>query len=53
LHKTVSNSSLQAINDMAATNGIHLRRTLYLTILSAAGYEEAGHNGSSSSTRVF
>ena len=28
---------------MTATNDVALRRTLYLTIMSAASYEEAGH----------
>ena len=34
---------MQVIHDRTATNDVHLRRTLYLTIMSSAGYEEAGH----------
>jgi MA3 domain len=34
---------LQDIHDRTATNDVALRRTLYLTIMSSAGYEEAGH----------
>lgn len=31
------------IEDATQTNLINLRRTIYLTIMSAAGFEEAGH----------
>ncbi len=31
------------IQDVTETNLINLRRTIYLTIMSAAGFEEAGH----------
>lgn len=34
---------MQDINDMTATDLVNLRRTLYLTLMSAATYEEAGH----------
>ena len=34
---------MQDIHDKTSTNDVHLRRTLYLTIMSSAGYEEAGH----------
>jgi pre-mRNA-splicing factor CWC22 len=43
LNQAVHTARLQAINDMTGTNDVHLRRTLYLTIMSAASYEEAGH----------
>ena len=34
---------MQDIHDRTATNDVQLRRTLYLTIMSSANYEEAGH----------
>ena len=34
---------VQLIHDKTATNDVALRRTLYLTIMSSANFEEAGH----------
>lgn len=34
---------MQAIQDMTSTDLVNLRRTLYLTIMSSATFEEAGH----------
>jgi pre-mRNA-splicing factor CWC22 len=36
-------SMMQNINDMTSTDLVNLRRTLYLTLMSAATFEEAGH----------
>jgi hypothetical protein len=33
----------QAIQDQTQTNLVNLRRTIYLTIMSALDFEEAGH----------
>ncbi len=43
LYQTVETGATQVINDETGTDLVNLRRTIYLTIMSALDFEEAGH----------
>jgi pre-mRNA-splicing factor CWC22 len=43
MYQTVDTDATQVINDETGTDLVNLRRTIYLTIMSALDFEEAGH----------
>ena len=43
MYQTVDTGARQVINDETGTDLVNLRRTIYLTIMSALDFEEAGH----------